>query len=68
MHITFVGLEKDFDNVDCQKLLKIMGKRGYHHHVINVIKCLFQDTSVILGLDNKFSDAILINRGVRQGL
>ena len=47
--------------------LQILNKRGIPYHLIEVIKSLYENTSVQIDTGRKILDKIYINQGVRQG-
>lgn len=66
-YLLFVDFEKAFDRVNRTKLWAIMKERGYPHHLIKSIQSLYEETKIVIKADEKKSEEILINQGVRQG-
>ncbi|KAJ4450607.1 hypothetical protein ANN_02033 [Periplaneta americana] len=66
-YLLFVDFEKAFDRVNRAKLWAIMKERGYPHHLIKSIQSLYEETKIVIKADEKKSEEILINQGVRQG-
>ncbi len=48
-HLAFIDLEKAFDNVRRKLLWEILERRGYPRHLIEAIKSVYRETSIILG-------------------
>jgi hypothetical protein len=66
-HIVFIDYEKAFDRVNRATLWQIMERRGYPRHLICVTKSLYQNTTIILDMEGRYSKDIKINQGVRRG-
>lgn len=65
--LAFVDYEKAFDRINRNKLWIILENQGYPKHLIETIKSLYNNTTIILDLGFKQTEEILINQGVRQG-
>ncbi|KAJ4429720.1 hypothetical protein ANN_21924 [Periplaneta americana] len=66
-HIAFVDFDKAFDCVERSILWKIMYTKGYPPHLIEIIKCLYADTKIIINTGTSKTEEIRINQGFRQG-
>lgn len=66
IHLAFIDLEKAFDNVRRKLLWEILERRGYPKHLIEAIKSVYRETSIILG-NCKPNIIVSTNKGVRQG-
>jgi hypothetical protein len=62
-----VGLEKAFDRLNRNQLWQILNRRGIPHHLIEVIKSLYKNTSIQIDTGRKILEKIYISEGVRQG-
>jgi sorting nexin-29 len=66
-HIAFIDYEKAFDRENRATVWQITERRGYPRHLICAIKSLYQNTTIILDMNGRYSKDISTNQGVRQG-
>lgn len=66
-HMAFIDLEKAFDRVDRHVLWNIMRDRGYPQQLIQTVQSLYYRTRIAVKNEDKISETILTDQGVRQG-
>jgi hypothetical protein len=66
-HIAFIDYEKAFDRGNRATLWQVMESRGYPRHLICAIKSLYQNITITLDMEGRYSKDIKIYQGVRQG-
>lgn len=67
LFLCFVDLEKAFDRVRKQDVLQILNERNVPRCLIELVKDLNTNTRTQIITAEGLSDAIVINKGVRQG-
>jgi len=67
IYVSFVDYEKAFDRIDWVKLLDILGNMGVDWRDWRLIWNLYMDQSAYVQVNDGFSEACQIGRGVRQG-
>ena len=66
-HMAFVDLVKAFDNVIRKRLWDILKNRGYPLHLVEVVRNIYEETTIRLILGEKLTEEIPTNKGLRQG-
>ena len=66
LFILFVDYEKAYDNVNRDKLWKMMENK-VPNYLLNTIKNIYRNTKVRIKCNEDLSEPISINKGVRQG-
>jgi hypothetical protein len=63
----FIDFTKAFDNVQHDKLIKILKDKNIDSRDIRIISNLYWNQTAKIKVDDEFSDEIKIKKGVRQG-
>jgi hypothetical protein len=66
-HLAFVDIRKAFDTVDRIKLVDVIKIDGTSNQLITAIFYIYKDNYIAIGGEDKQTEWILINQGVRQG-
>ena len=67
LYLCFIDIEKAYDKVNRELLIKVLGKVGLPAKVVNIIKSLYLDTRATYMLGEFETDWVDIENGVRQG-
>src|ERR1043165_8137138 len=64
---TFVDFSKAFDSIDRAVMWNILRSYGIPLKIVNAIKCLYDNSSSRVQVDNQLSEPFAVTTGVLQG-
>jgi hypothetical protein len=67
LHVTFVDFEKAFDSLNRKKIWRILKEYGIPHKIINLIKEMYQVSTLHILHEGALSEPIVANCGVKRG-
>lgn len=68
VYALFVDLKAAFDNVDRNKLWRILKDKGIEEQLISRIRSLYKETRVAIRTKEGTTDSFITKKGVRQGV
>lgn len=67
MLLCFIDYRKAFDCVRWSSLWMALKEMGVPHHLVALIRNLYQENEAVVSLDKKCSEVFKVQKGVRQG-
>ena len=67
LHINFVDFKAAFDTIWRDALWKMLAVVGVSEKLVNLIKCMYENTEAAVVVDGKLTEWFNVTEGVRQG-
>jgi hypothetical protein len=67
LYVTFMDFEKAFDSLNSKKIWRILKEYRIPHKIINLVKEMYQDSTLHILHEGALSKPIVANSGVKQG-
>lgn len=67
VHLTFVDLQKAYDNIPTKKLWEVLQESNISHTIIKAIQNLYEGSKSRIKVRNDLSQQFLVTKGLRQG-
>ena len=65
--LAFIDYEKAFDSIEHWAIFEALKDIGIHETYVNILKDIYTEATAKIHIENQVSEAIKIQRGVRQG-